>query len=58
MATLIAYLRSPGNGQSDDNVGVEHQRHAVRAWAARRRHRVEAFIEDDLEMQKALVQRR
>jgi site-specific DNA recombinase len=49
MATLIAYLRSPGNGQRhvDPGVGVDEQRRAVQAWAKKRRHRVEAFLEDE-----------
>jgi DNA invertase Pin-like site-specific DNA recombinase len=47
MPTLIAYLRSLNNGQSDDVVDVERQRHAMQAWASKRRHRIEVFIRDD-----------
>ena len=47
MATLIAYLRVPGNGPSERPDQAGYHRDAVLAWARRRRHQVAAFVEED-----------
>src|SRR5689334_13943026 len=47
MATLIAYLRVPGNGPSERHDHAGYHRDAVLAWARRRRHEVAAFVEED-----------
>jgi DNA invertase Pin-like site-specific DNA recombinase len=47
MATLIAYLRLPGNGPRKRHDQAGYRRDAVLAWARRRRHQVAAFVEED-----------
>lgn len=55
MATLVAYLRSPGDGA----VELGAQEKAIRAWARARRHRIVTVTSDttaDLEQRSGLAQ--